>query len=58
MAYRVAEGTQVAHDGKLYASGQTVPLDADADAETIAYLLNAGWVVETKSAAKKAPSAT
>lgn len=63
-AYRVAEATQVLHTttvdeetvSTLYTEGETVPLDAEKDAELIAYWLNAGWIEEAQDtrAAKKA----
>lgn len=42
--YKVAEGTQVHHQGVTYEGGQTVPLDPEADAADLAYWLNAGWI--------------
>lgn len=43
-AYKVAEGTQVHHDGKTYDAGSAVPVSETDDADMVAYWLNAGWL--------------
>jgi hypothetical protein len=49
--YRVAQGTQVHHEGVTYPEGASVPL---VDAELVTYWLDAGWIesIPTKAARK------
>lgn len=53
-AYKVAEGTQVHHDGVTYGGGETF----EATPGAASMWLSAGWVTEVKASAKRVPSKT
>jgi hypothetical protein len=53
-AYKVAEGTQVHHDGVTYGGGERFEATPGAASMWVA----AGWVTEVKASAKRVPSKT
>jgi hypothetical protein len=53
-AYKVAQGTQVHHDGVTYGEGETF----EATPGAASMWLSAGWVTEVKPTAKRVSRST